>query len=504
MHLTRCHVTDHPRVVRTVLSHFQLLLAVGAAALRAQTRSVDLGFLDDTVYQTGTFTNAQPAVEYRFQLRVPGTSVLVYVQDFGGRIIDQATLYGPDGRVKAESLGRIGAQMGAANLTTGAHRLLIRSSKDNHQYGVTIEPRLPNLPPDPGNDFTLALDLGALNERGTTYFHQVGLGDSADFYRFQLPFAQNQLEASLLRTRRDGVFLEIYALAGTQARLVGRASASGFDTPVLNERLPGGTYFARLTAPFPAGTGPVTTSYTLSLRSIEARPDPGGNLQTPFVIPAIPTPRPIAESVHPALDPVDAYRFTVPVASAPVRVVARSRNADFALYLIDRNGNVIASDTRRGVAVKAIARTLARGPYLAMVMALGDTRADYEIGIEAQLPVVQPVRVFWRGQYWDNHSGTTTVSPRVVPVAGLISVTSTTMPFAGPGTTVQVWFERVGCGVPPCSVQSPNVTITGPGSLTAQGPSLASHRNVDWAVYVVTFTAGAPNDLAFPGMVAVQ
>jgi hypothetical protein len=500
---TRRPATTDRRFLRAKLYLFALLLAL-PAALRAQPRTVDLGVLDATVYQTGTLTSAQPAVEYRFDLRFPGAAVIVTVQDFGGRVIDQATLYGPDGSVKAESLGRIGAQMGAANLTTGRHRLLIRSSKDNHQYGVTIEPRLPNMPADPGNDFTLALDLGTLNERGTSYFNSVGLGDSADFYRFRLPFADNQLEVSLQQTRRDGAFLEVYALNGTQARLVGRASASGFDTPVLRERLPGGTYFARLTAPFPAGTGPVSTNYLLYLRNLEARPDPGGNLQTPFVIPAIPTPRPIAESVHPELDPADAYRFTVPVASAPVRVVARSRNADFGLYLIDRNMNLIASDTRRGVAVKAIGRTLARGPYLAMVMPLGNTRVDYEIGIEAQLPPVQPVRVFWRGRNWSNHSGTTTVSPRTIPMAGLVTVTSTTMPFTGPGKTVQVWFERVGCGVPPCSVQSANVTITGPNSLTAQGPSLPSHRNVDWAVYVVTLDSGVPDDLAFPGMVAVR
>jgi hypothetical protein len=499
------------RTLRTLGAALALTLAAAAAA-EAQVVRHDLGYLDDIVYYRATLTSRQPAVEYWFYLRYGGTTVLATVQDFGGRGIDQATLFDAAGAVKAESRGRIGAQIGAANLGAGWHRLLVRSSKDSHLIGVTLEPRRPGEPADVGNDFNTAHDLGVVGSGGTVFPNRVGLGDSADFYRFQLTGAQNHLEVSLLQTRREGAYVEIYALSGSQAHFVNRAPASGLDTPVLTERLPAGTYFARITA-VTASSGPQSTSYHLYLRALVAAPDPAGDLRNPYVIPSIPTPRPIAESVQPMVDGSDAFRFTVPSSrnGIPVRVAVAGSSHEFAIYLLDGNQTIFANDTR-AVASKQITRSLAGGTYYVFVISLGRSgHVDYRLGIEAQLPATPappaPIpRIAYRGFLFDDHSANTTLAPLTIPVGGTFRVTSSTMPFAGAGKQLAVVLEPLN-RIPGSSgvgnLLLRGVTVRG-NTLTVQGPNVAVYGRQTYRVIVITYTNGLPDDYASPGLLRVN
>jgi len=492
-------------------------LALGASTLAAQTTRFDLGYLDDTVYYRTTIHPGRGA-DYWFYLRSPGMTVLATVQDFGGRGIDETTLFDGSGNVKAQSLGRIGAAIGATNLASGWHHLFVRTSKPSHEIGVTLEPRRPTEPADVGNDFGTAKDLGVVGTQGTTYANTVGSGgDGVDFYRFSLATPSNHLDVSLLQTRSQGAYVELYALTGSQARFVSRATANGTDSPLLLENLPGGTYFARVTPQLAAATGPQSTRYVLYLHSVPVGPDPAGNLDNPFIISTIPTRRPILESVTGLIDGSDAFRFTVPLvgAAVPVRVNVSGSSADFAVYLLDGAKNIFANNTAAGVRAKSITRTLAPGVYYAFVISQGSGTVNYQLTVEANLPRVPPnpptppgpTRVSYGGFLYDNHTTpATTMSPATVPLGGFFQVTSTTMPFAGPGTVLYVILEvqnrQPGSGGVTRLLLT-NVVVSG-NTLTAQAPDLAIYGHQTYNVVVATWTNNQPNDYANPGMLKVN
>src|SRR5262245_41854845 len=103
---------------------FALGFALGASRLQAQPTRFDLGYLDDPSYYRTTIQPGRRA-DYWFHLRGPGMTLRVNVQDFNGRGIEAATLFDAAGGVKAQSLGTLGASIGASNLAAGWHHLLV-------------------------------------------------------------------------------------------------------------------------------------------------------------------------------------------------------------------------------------------------------------------------------------------------------------------------------------------------------------------------------------------
>lgn len=231
------------------------------------------------------------------------------------------------------------------------------------------------------------------------------------------------------------------------------------------------------------------------------------------MVASIPTRQPILESITPILDPQDAYRFTVPAVgrAVPVRATIVGSNADFAMYMLDGNQNIFANDTTFGARTKSITRTLAAGTYYVFVItqgARGTPPVNYQLTLEANLPVTPPpppppaqTQISYGGFLYSNHTGTTTMTPSMVPTGGFFTITSTTMPFSGAGKQRVVLLERT---VPGSGGQTrfalTNVTQVG-NTLTVQAPAQAIFGGGQvYNVVVVTWTNGLPDDYANPGM----
>ena len=371
------------------LSRFLVLAFLSAALFAstaaAQTPTHNLGPVDGTVYQRGTLTTAQPAVSYWFYVRYSGTDIAITVQDFGGRLIDEASLYNASASPLSTSRNRIGATLGARRVGAGWYRLYIRSSKNNHQYGVTIKTTRAGEPADVGNNFNTAHDLGSIGSQPKAYPNSIGPGDSADFYRFRVTNSSNFLEISLAQARRGGAFLELYRLDGSRANFVARATATGSNSPIMARRVQGGTYFARVTGAS-ATTGPQGTSYRIVLRSRPAAADPGGDFSRPWRI-GIPTGRrPINEQVTPQIDGMDVYEFNVPSTASGtfrVRVTVTGSNGDFSIYLVQGRNNFLANDTSKRTQ-KVLTRALSAGSHRVMVLSNGYQVVNYQLAVETQ------------------------------------------------------------------------------------------------------------------------
>lgn len=372
--------------------HLGALLALVVLALlfvsspaSAASKLVDAGTLDGEVYYQDTISGASNPHFYYVYLPYSGMTLQVQVQDVGGRGFDRVSLTDPHGRLLAESRNRIGAAIGARNLSQGWHHVFLESSKPNHQYGLTLRATRGDIS-DFGNDFNRAFDVGVLGDRLRAYPNYVGVGgDSADFLRFQLTQASNQLEITLAEAPRNAAIVELYALNGASvANFVSRAYSKGSNTPVLIEKLPAGTYWARVTA---AQSGAARgTFYRILLRSRTVAADGGGDFNHPSNI-GIPTRRPILDQLDQNTDRMDVYQFNVPQlgSGGSVRFTVTGQNTGrFSVYLIQGTNNFLTNRTNQDQQ-KVIQAALQPGTHRLMIIDQGST-VSYSLSVE----VIQP------------------------------------------------------------------------------------------------------------------
>ncbi|MGB3786540.1 MAG: S8 family serine peptidase [Phormidesmis sp.] len=278
-----------------------------------------------------------------FQLALAGLSADAEVEllSSSGQVIESST--GPG--TSTETIAR--------SLNAGSYyvRVYPYSGSTNYTLDLSATAARPDLA---GNSLGTALNVGKLSAN-RTFQDFIGLGDTNDYYRFNLDKASD-FALTLTDLSADA---EVQLL-NNQGQLIDSSTGPDSSTETITRQLDAGRYYVRV---YPYSG---STDYTLNLSALEVKPDQVGNsLGTAFNLGNPRNDRTIQESVGPA-DKQDYYRINV---TEPRRLnlslTGLSASAD--LHLLDSSGKTIQSSERSYSESESISKALVPGTYYILV-----------------------------------------------------------------------------------------------------------------------------------------
>jgi hypothetical protein len=221
--------------------------------------------------------------------------------------------------------------------------------------------------------FNLGDLSGAINCNTTD---SISASNSNDFYRFSLAKSSSfNIALSNLRADAD---VELLDASGS---LVSRSTNGGAASELISRSLNSGTYFVRV-----YGYNNADTSYTLNLSGSGLNSDPGSLISNALDFGSFTTSgsRAWNESVS-SSDQVDMYRIDL-LQSSQLNLGLRGMTADADLYLLNSQGNQLASSRQAGAMDEAISQVLSAGTYYIQVNSFSLTSTNYSISAATTAP----------------------------------------------------------------------------------------------------------------------
>ena len=332
----------------------------------------------------------------------------------------------------------------APNVVSGWYYIQVRnfdSSTTTYRLGITA--RDLNTYPDAGDSFNTATPLQGVGINGTSWQDEVGLGDTTDIFRVELPAGSNFLTIHAFDTYSGGATVQ---LLDVNQNLLQTRTVDGTRNALIQRTVPGGSYFIRMQQ---AG-GTVQTAagsrYHLWVRNEQTQADYAGDLNNPRYMGGVRVGRTHTadDFVVARIDQVDAYSFDVlPINGANTaqyfNIAIRGNTGDANLYLLDANKNIIANSTSAG-SNETISRYLRPGRFHLMVLSTGTQGIPYRLTIHNQGPPYTPPPVVT-----DKGSDTR----QTVTLLGLVNAQGLTISDDIGGTDTADWWR--------ITVPSPNV-----------------------------------------------
>ncbi len=278
-----------------------------------------------------------------FRLALTGLSADAEVQLLGGQgqVIESST--GPGS--STETIAR--------SLNAGSYYVRVYPYSGSTNYTLDLSATAAR-PDSAGNSLDKALNIGKLSAN-RTFRDFVGLGDTNDYYRFNLDRKSDfQLALSGLSADAD------VELLNSSGQRIASSTGPSTSTETIARSLNAGRYYVRV---YPS-TG--STNYTLNLSALGVKPDQAGNsLGTAFNLGNSRNDRTIRESVGPD-DEKDYYRINVTeLRRLNLSLTGLSASAD--LHLLDSNGRTIQSSERSYSRSESISKALVPGTYYILV-----------------------------------------------------------------------------------------------------------------------------------------
>lgn len=285
---------------------------------------------------------------------------------------------------------------------SGWHYVLLKNfggSTTTYRLGISVSDATSF--PDAGDSFSTATQLGTIGLNWRIWHDEVGLGDTTDIFRVELPQGSNFFSIIAGDTYSGGATVQ---LLDVFQRPIETRTVNGTNTPLIQRTLPGGSYFIRIQQAGGSVKTAAGTRYALLLRNEQTQPDYAGDLNNPRYMGGVQVGRTLFadDFVVARIDQVDAYSFDVlPINGANtqqyINIAIRGNTGNANLYLLDAKKNIIANSTSAG-SNETIKRYLRPGRYHLMVLSTGTVGIPYRLTILNQgLPYTPPPVVTDKG-----------------------------------------------------------------------------------------------------------
>ena len=363
------------------------LVMLGVLAQPAFASTTNLEHMSFTELRVGEL-NAQDREDgYWFFISGARASLEIKAQSRNGNTIGSMGVWSARKQAWLQSASATSTvQTFSGEVNSGWH--YVRLSNFNNStttYRLTISTKDLSPYADAGNTWGTATVLTGVGVNGRSWHDRVGLGDTTDIYRFDIPFGTNFVSIHAFETWSGGANINLY---DANKNLLQAATANGTNNALIERSLPGGTYFIRVTE---AGNQALRgTGYHLWVRSEQTPPDTAGNING--------TPRhlgtarvglnlTVSEFVKTRIDPMDAFSFDVPAISGNtaqlVNITLSGQTGNANLYLLNPAKNIINNSTSQ-TSNESISRWLAPGRYYVMVLESGVGETPYTLTVRNQ------------------------------------------------------------------------------------------------------------------------
>ncbi len=293
-----------------------------------------------------------------FQLALAGLSADAEVEllNSSGQVIESST--GPG--TSTETIAR--------SLNAGSYyvRVYPYSGSTNYTLNLSATAARPDLA---GNSLDTALNVGKLSAN-RTFQDFIGLGDTNDYYRFNLD-QKSDFQLALAGLSADA---EV-ELLNSSGQVIESSTGPGTSTETIARSLNAGSYYVRV---YPYSG---STNYTLNLSATAARPDLAGNsLDTALNVGKLSANRTFRDFIG-LSDTNDYYRFNLDKAS-DFALTLTDLSADAEVQLLNNQGQLIDSSTGPDSSTETITRQLDAGRYYVRVYPYSGS-TDYTLNLSA-------------------------------------------------------------------------------------------------------------------------